>query len=398
MTAADLQSVIKGIGPVIREYVATAMLSFGTRLSEIEARAVIPGPPGKDGERGLTGDKGDRGEAGLDADRSEIDALKAQLVTLQAAVDHERAQFTERVQMVVSESLAQRPVPADGKDGTSVTVADVLPVIRAEVQQAIAALPPVTNGRDGQDGRNGVDGKNGRSVTLEDLAPVVAQAVEQTVATWPKPKDGTSVTVNDVAPIIAAEVDKAVAALPAPKDPVGVLGALIDRDGALVMTLSDGTVKTLGCVVGRDVDMAAVRALISDELASWPRPKDGVDGLGFEDLTFATDDAGKLVARFQRGDVVRDVKLPGIYDCGVYKDGTQYERGDAVTWRRSIWIAQEATAAMPDTGGAGARPWRLAVPAARDGKDGKAGPVGPVGPMGRAGQDLTQLGRDGQKW
>lgn len=395
MTAGDLQAVIKGIGPVIREYVATALLSFGTRLSAVEARSAIPGPPGARGEQGPPGAGFDAAE--FAALRSEFHSLQTRYAELLEQSDALPRKIVSEITYQVEQAVRQIPVPKDGvngqdgqdgKDGSSITVDDVLPFIRTEVHEAVAALPPATNGKDGQDGR---DGKDAPEVLLEDLHPLVEETVARTLASWPKPQDGTSVTVDDVAPIIAAEVEKAVSALPTPKDPVGVLGALIDRDGELVITLSDGTVKTLGCVVGRDVDMLAVRTQILEEFAKWPRPKDGVDGLGFEDLSFAFNDAGKLVARFVRGDRCVEVLMPGIYDCGVYKDGTSYERGDGVTWRGSFWIAQEATNSMPDPGN---RAWRLAVKSGRDGKDGKPGLKGETGPQGRAGRDWIAPGKD----
>lgn len=85
-----------------------------------------------------------------------------------------------------------------------------------------------------------------------------------------------------LAPVIAEEVDKATAPLNARiaelearkpeagppgekgdpgergEDGVGIAGALIDRTGALVLTLSDGSTRELGQVVGRDGINAAV--------------------------------------------------------------------------------------------------------------------------------------------
>jgi integrin beta 3 len=94
----------------------------------------------------------------------------------------------------------------------------------------------------------------------------------------------------------------------------------------------------------------------------------GRDGLGFEDLEWAEDAVGRLEARFVRGERVATVRLPGLVYRDTYREGTAYEKGDAVTWGGGIWIAGAATTAKP---GQGATPWRLAVKAGRDGRGGR---------------------------
>lgn len=146
----------------------------------------------------------------------------------------------------------------------------------------------------------------------------------------------------------------------APKDGVGVAGAVIDRAGNLVLTLSDGSVRDLGPVVGKDADPA----------------QPGKDGLGFEDMTEELADDGRtIVRRYARGDQVKEFRhsLAVVLDRGVYKAGGIYEAGDGVTWAGSFWIAQEKTTEKPDSG----QGWRLAVKRGRDGKDALAAPPRP---------------------
>lgn len=136
-------------------------------------------------------------------------------------------------------------------------------------------------------------------------------------------------------------------------DGVGLAGALIDRDGRLVLTLSNGEAKELGPVVGKDGE----------------RGKDGADGLGFDDLSFVEDEAGRPVAKFQRGDIVKSVTLPCIIDRGIFKAESEYMRGDAVTFGGCLWIAQkDAPEGKPGDG----EGWRLAVKKGRDGRDTEA--------------------------
>lgn len=55
---------------------------------------------------------------------------------------------------------------------------------------------------------------------------------------------------------------------------------------------------------------------------------------------------------------------------GVFESGKSYKRGDAVTFKGSVWIALSPTSAAPTFGATiGPRPWQLAVRAGQDGKD-----------------------------
>jgi integrin beta 3 len=154
------------------------------------------------------------------------------------------------------------------------------------------------------------------------------------------------------------------------RDGVGMAGAYIDRGGHLVVTMSDGTIRELGAVVGRDG-------------APGDAGRDGRDGLGFDDLEVAFDGERTMTLSFRQGrrERVFPVKLPILVDRGVFKSGTAYERGDAVTYGGSLWIAQrDAGSCRPGEGDA----WRLSVKRGRDGKPGERGPQGPKGDPGEA--------------
>lgn len=119
--------------------------------------------------------------------------------------------------------------------------------------------------------------------------------------------------------------------------------------GKLVAVMSDGSTKDLGVFVGKD-------------------GKDGEpgrDGLGFDDMRMEEREDGCYLV-FERGEIVKDFRLPVVIDCGVYSAGKVYRKGNGVTWAGSFWIAQEDTSEKPDTG----KGWRLAVKKGRDGKDG----------------------------
>lgn len=249
--------------------------------------------------------------------------------------------------------------------------------------------------------------------------------------------------VKDFAPVIREYVAEAVrpladrlTALEARqpehgKDGAGVSHAMIDRDGCLVLTLTDGRTLEPGRVTGdhgppgepgkkgepgppgrtleaweveaalddmvtrrvgeavaamepvkgdpgppgRDADMNEVAALIAREVEKIepvkgdPGPP-GKDGLGFEDLEEELSDDGRLIIRrYKRGSEVKEFhhRVPALIDRGVYVDGAEYAPGDVVTWAGSVWICQAPTVQKPGQ----ADTWRLAVKRGRDGKDGK---------------------------
>jgi hypothetical protein len=115
----------------------------------------------------------------------------------------------------------------------------------------------------------------------------------------------------------------------------------------------------------------------------------GTNGLGIDEMEFADDGDGRLVARWVReGVTVKEVRLPGIYDRGVYQVGVDYLKGDAVSYGGGIWIAQKQNAVKPGANSPDHSAWRLAVKPGRDGKNGERGLTGPSGKDGRDGRDL----------
>jgi hypothetical protein len=371
--------------------IKTATMPLLARISTLERRLeTLPTP--KDGE------KGDPGVNGKDADESVILQIKASLAQVQsdmasvlsrpgvdaAAITADVAaksgdMLRTLVQEVVTAAVGALPTP---QDGTSVTVEEVEPLIAERVAAAVSALPPA---------------KDGASVTVADVQPLITEAVAAAsadvramvdqrlkemvdeavavaVGALPTPKDGHSVTVEDLRPVIVGEVTKAIDARPKPKDGIGIVGVFVDRDGHLIQTMSDGSTKDVGLVVGRDVDMGAVNALVVKTLDAWPKPTNGKDGLGFDDLEALYDEHGRLSLKFQRGDQVKTFRVPGHVYREIYVATESYEQGDSVTLAGSTFIAQKS--------GVLGKPgecddWKLSVKRGRDGKHGRDA-VGPV--------------------
>lgn len=371
MTVNEMGVVMRGIAPAIKEYAADVFDGFRESQVALSARlkALEERPMPLAGADGGKGDRGPEGRPGKDVDPAVVDALKAKIEALQAEVNglksmpatlelvkEEPPDFEAMVKVAVAEVMAQVVMP---KDGTSVSIDDVAPLLVSEVTKAVAAIPPAK------------DGAPGQSVEMSDVEALVAKAV----ADIPRPKDGHSVSVKDVQPLIAEEVARAVALIPIPKDGDSVMDALIARDGHLILTLSDGTTKDVGPVVGRDVDMQTVELLVAAEVARIPRPKDGADGFGFDDFEEVFDGERTYTRRYTQGDRVKEFtfKVSYVLDRGVYRSDTQYEKGDGATWGGSFWIAQEDTRAKPGDPGPESRAWRLAVKKGADGKEGKPG-------------------------
>lgn len=365
-----------------------------------------PGPAGKDAEdvdldavRGIISQSvsdafanlpapeiGPPGPAGKDAEPVDLNVVR------------------EIVSQSVSDAVAKIPAPKDGDPGPAgpagkdVDHVLVFEIVSQAVRAAVAKIPAPKDGDPGPAGRDGKDADAGAiadvvkglvlseielpaSVTAEDVLPMVREqvarvfnlpvtmaAIEQIIgeriAALPTPKDGKdgdSVYVEDVAPLIQAEVENQMRRIEPPRDGVGLAGAIIDREGNLVVTMTDGSAKELGRVVGRDahVDVSKVIEEIQSKI---PAPKDGADGVGFDDLDVAEVD-GEVIIRFIRGDVAKGFVLP----VPVYQDvwmEKSYKKNALVTYGGSVWIAKSDTQTKPDTPHSD---WKLAVKRGRDG-------------------------------
>lgn len=176
----------------------------------------------------------------------------------------------------------------------------------------------------------------------------------------------------------------------------GVAGALIDREGQLVLTLSDGATRSLGPVVGRD----------GADGKDGRDGEDGADGQSWDEMELEKTGPRTVAVSFARGDDRRTFELsfPVPIYRGVFNEAEteSYEPGDMVTWGGSLWHfngvdgTEQATAAAKP--GDGSDAWTLAVKRGDKGRAGDPGADGKDGEPGRDGRDLTQMGLDGAKW
>jgi Collagen triple helix repeat (20 copies) len=126
------------------------------------------------------------------------------------------------------------------------------------------------------------------------------------------------------------------------REGAGIVAAAINREGELMLTLSDGSVLMPGRVDGRD-------------------------GLSIEDLSVENDGERTITLVFSRGDVRKEfsITFPVIIYRGIFEPGRDYAQGDSVTLSGSLFIAQAPTSTKPGA----SDQWRLAVKRGADGRD-----------------------------
>lgn len=292
------------------------------------------------------------------------------------------------VAMEVSKAVAALPVAKDGKDCD-------MAAVKGMVDEAVKAIPAPRDGKDvdldevSKMVRAAVEAlpkpKDGESISLEDVRPILDDAIKQlrkeaddaiaeplkladamreqlckALGELRQPEDGKSVTVDDVAPIIKAEVEKAIASIPVPKDGAGMAGAMIDRDGNLNLTMTNGEVKNLGRVVGTDGD-------------------DGVSFDAFE-LEYLPE-THEISLKASCVGRTKELRYPagGLRPGGYWREGTKAKAGEAWVQDGSLWIALKDVSSKPASNADG---WIIAARKGRDGettvKTVKDGPVQPI--------------------
>lgn len=141
------------------------------------------------------------------------------------------------------------------------------------------------------------------------------------------------------------------------KDGLGLAGAMIDRDGNLQITMTNGEVKNLGPVVGKDG-------------ANGTDGKDGLslDSFEMEYLAESHEIAIKAVCQGRAKEI--RYSAGGIRPAGYWREGTKAKAGEAWVHGGSLWIAMKDCASKPATNDEG---WIIAARAGRDGERGASG-------------------------
>lgn len=130
-------------------------------------------------------------------------------------------------------------------------------------------------------------------------------------------------------------------------DGIGLAGALINRDGNLLITMTNGEVKDLGPVAGKD-------------------------GADLSDVEFGFDGERTITVKAKGGTVVRSYTMPTVIDRGYWRDGAVAEKGDAYTHDGHWWISQKDGNSNKPSLQANEY-WRIGARKGRDGSNGKDG-------------------------
>lgn len=244
-----------------------------------------------------------------------VSEVKAMLATEFAPI-LKRLDELEAIEYPSAEQAASLVVKdlleSDGLDG----------LIDLRVTEYLTANPPAQGekGEAGSDGKDGADGKDGRD-GIDGKDGINGE----------KGLDGKDGRDGE--------------------DGVGLAGAVIDRDGELIVTTTKGAAIKLGPVVGRD----------------------GSDGLGFDDMSAESDGEGRVTLKFMRGQQVKE--FPLTFEIPVYRgywrEGRKCEAGHMLTHEGSVWIAKRANCTKPCL--ENKEDWQLAVRKGRDGRDGANG-------------------------
>ncbi len=234
------------------------------------------------------------------------------------------------------------------------------PVVKQHVEAATAPLllrlaeleaRETAPGKDGADGRDGADGKDADPVSDDQIAV----AVERYLSANPPPggKDGRDGKDGENGERGADGTNGRDGA-----DGVGLAGAMIDRAGELNVTLTNGEVRKLGPVIGRD----------GHDGSNGREGAAGKDGQSWEDMEVRRTGPRTIELSFDHGERRNtfELEFPVPLYRGVFSEGEAYQNGDMVTWAGSLWHCNDATSDKP---GEGAKAWTLAAKRGRDGKD-----------------------------
>lgn len=201
-------------------------------IKQMVAQAVTDIPRPRDGIDGTNGTSIDPDEV-----RALIAVEVGKAIGVLPKPQDGRTPTEDEITVIVERAISAIPKPRDGIDGKNIDLIEVQQMIGAAVESAVTALPPASPGKDAD---------------MDAVFAAVKGEVERSVGAIPRPVDGRTPTDEDLAPLVEKAVARAAAAIPVPKDGIGLTDGFIDHEGALVLTLSDGSVRTRGRVKGLD--------------------------------------------------------------------------------------------------------------------------------------------------
>lgn len=285
--------------------------------------------------------------------KKELDALEKRVIGLVDSISEIPELDTKAIIDSLEETIAAKfkhfeksvELPKDGK---SVTLDDVAPIISKSVSefeeriekslQTVNAAVEVLN--------TIKIPEDGKSVTIEDLKPVIDDAVSiielkavEFLEAVKVPEDGKSVTVADVQPLLDAALSEIkneamtyVKSVELPKDGLDGLNGADGKDGSSV-TIEDVTplIKNYAEELKKEIPSESfIEELVTKAVSKIEIPKDGKDGVdGINGIDGANGKDGK--------DAVAIEILPTI------DMSKSYPRGTFATYKKGLWRSFETT-------------------------------------------------------
>ena len=186
--------------------------------------------------------------------------------------------------------------------------------------------------------------KDGTSVTVEDVEPLISEAVQKAVEAIPAPKDGTSVTVEDVEPLIVSTVTDRLKMvldnIPVPENGKDALDIEILPCIDVEKSYERGTYATHEGGLWRSYQRT--NGLKGWECIVRGRAKTEIEYDGQRSVTVKIFESDGSVTE-------EKIHIPAILGKGVWSEG-QYEKGDVVQLSGSSWQCMvEKTTQRPGT-------------------------------------------------
>lgn len=139
------------------------------------------------------------------------------------------------------------------------------------------------------------------------------------------------------------------------EDGAGIADLLIDRDGNLTATFTDGRMKSLGLVVGKDGAPG----------------RDGSDGADLTEIGMDFDGERTVMVKGRTGEVTKRLPIP--LWRGYWSEKVVAERGDIMTHNGTAYIAVVDNPKCEPGVGKYYHEWKVFTRKGRDGKDGRNG-------------------------
>lgn len=291
-----------------------------------------------------------------------MNPLEEIIESVKTYIDNKFSDVRDSLLGYIRDAISALPIPKDGNDGSSVGIDEVLPHLIKHIDEKLEKL----------------ELPQPEKIDYDRIDKMVAEKIDAI----PAPKE---IKIDDFESLISEKVALAVSniSVPAP-DEVDYeiikthLSELVEREVAKIPPAKDG------------IDACHIAPIpFIDEKQSYPRGEWAIHNGGlwrsFEKThgmrgweCVVNGVASHAIEQHSaRGFTIKTIlsdntevskvfSMPITKYCGVYKAGTEYERGDFVTFAGSVWHCDESTSEKPGTG---SNNWTLSVKRGADGRD-----------------------------